>query len=145
PRSCLETPMKANSYPGVPPCGGGIPKPPQGGTPTRGMCVARVVCLIIRRTLPTLDGASGYGTLERLKYPQFPHEDVVGMADTTPSPLPLCTAEQRVAAVKQFDRANQVLASGDHDYAAQLLLGCCKIDPGNATYRQSLRQTQKLR
>jgi tetratricopeptide (TPR) repeat protein len=65
------------------------------------------------------------------------------MAERIPSPLPRLSAEQRLAAAKQFERANQVIAKGDHDYGVQLLLECCRIDPGNATYRQSLRHTQK--
>lgn len=67
------------------------------------------------------------------------------MADHTPSRLPRLTAEQRLAATKQFERAGQVAAAGDLDYSAQLLFNCCKIDPANPTYRQTLRQTQKLR
>jgi tetratricopeptide (TPR) repeat protein len=59
--------------------------------------------------------------------------------------LPRLTAEQRRAAVGQFERANQVLkgGAGDADYVMQLLLTCCKIDPSNLTYRQTLRQTQR--
>jgi tetratricopeptide (TPR) repeat protein len=65
------------------------------------------------------------------------------MAERIPSPLPRLSAEQRLAAAKQFERANQVIAKGDHDYGVQLLFECCRIDPANATYRQSLRHTQK--
>jgi tetratricopeptide (TPR) repeat protein len=71
-------------------------------------------------------------------------EDIEGMADFITS-LPRLTAEQRMTAAKQFERANQVLAAGDPDYGVQLLFNCCRIDPGNPTYRQALRQTQKLR
>jgi tetratricopeptide (TPR) repeat protein len=67
------------------------------------------------------------------------------MSDSTASKLPRLSAEQRLTAAKQFERANQVLASGDHDYGLQLLFNCCRIDPGNPTYRQSLRQTQRLK
>lgn len=66
------------------------------------------------------------------------------MAETNPSPLPRLTAEQRLAAAKQFERANQVITAGDPDYGVQLLFNCCRIDPGNPTYRQALRHTQKL-
>jgi tetratricopeptide (TPR) repeat protein len=66
------------------------------------------------------------------------------MADTNTSLLPRLTAEQRFAAAKQFERANQVITAGDPDYGVQLLFNCCRIDPGNATYRQALRQTQKI-
>src|SRR5688500_19789636 len=47
------------------------------------------------------------------------------------SRLPRLTPEQRRAAAGQFERANQVLAKGDFDYALPLLLNCCVIDPGN--------------
>ena len=57
---------------------------------------------------------------------------------STPSP------EQRRVAVGQFERANQVLATGNHDYGAQLLLTCCKLDPGNIIYRKALRKAQKI-
>ena len=62
---------------------------------------------------------------------------------TATSPLPKLTSEQRRAASGQFERANQVLNGGDHDYGLQLLLECCKIDPSNLIYRQTLRQTQR--
>ena len=58
---------------------------------------------------------------------------------TPPSP------EERRVAVGQFERANQVLATGNHDYGTQLLLTCCKLDPGNLTYRKALRKAQKVR
>ena len=64
------------------------------------------------------------------------------MADTSTT-LPKLTAEQRRAATGQFERANQVLKGGAHDYGLQLLLDCCKIDPANLIYRQALRQTQR--
>jgi tetratricopeptide (TPR) repeat protein len=75
--------------------------------------------------------------------PSLTPTDALGMADSTSSRLPRLTAEQRTAAAKQFERANQVLAAGDHDYGIQLLFNCCRIDPGNPTYRQLLRQTEK--
>jgi tetratricopeptide (TPR) repeat protein len=63
------------------------------------------------------------------------------MATTTT--LPKLTVEQRRAASGQFERANQVLKGGDHEYGLQLLLECCKIDPANLIYRQALRQSQR--
>jgi tetratricopeptide (TPR) repeat protein len=51
--------------------------------------------------------------------------------------------EQRQVAVGQFERAKQVLVSQNYDYAIQLLLACCQLDPANLTYRQLLRQTEK--
>lgn len=56
-----------------------------------------------------------------------------------PEPNP----EQRRIASERFERANQVVATGDFDYGIQLLMTCCKIDPANLIYRQTLRRTQK--
>ena len=53
------------------------------------------------------------------------------------------TPEERRVAVGQFERANQVLATGNHDYGAQLLVNCCKLDPGNLVYRKALRLAQR--
>src|SRR6266446_1598762 len=62
-------------------------------------------------------------------------------ASILPSPSP----EHRRVATGQFERANQVIASGDYDYGIRLLLSCCKLDPANLVYRQKLRRTQKLK
>jgi tetratricopeptide (TPR) repeat protein len=59
--------------------------------------------------------------------------------------LPAVSAEARRIAVERFDRANQVAASGNYDYAIQLLLTCCKLDPANYLFRQTLRRTQKAK
>ncbi|MCI0643005.1 MAG: tetratricopeptide repeat protein [Gemmataceae bacterium] len=59
------------------------------------------------------------------------------------STLPSLTPEQRRAAAGQFERANQVLASGNYDYGIQLLFNCCLIDPASPIYRQTLRQAEK--
>jgi serine/threonine protein kinase len=53
------------------------------------------------------------------------------------------TADQRVAAARQFDRASEVLAVGDDQYARHLLLTCCTLDPANLRYRQTLRQIKQ--
>jgi tetratricopeptide (TPR) repeat protein len=58
-----------------------------------------------------------------------------------PSPSP----EQRRVAAGQFERANQVVATGDYDYGIHLLRGCCKIDPANLLYRQALRRAEKAK
>jgi tetratricopeptide (TPR) repeat protein len=65
------------------------------------------------------------------------------MAGQPVSKLPRLTPEQRRAAAGQYDRANQVLANGDYDYALPLLMNCCLIDPANPVYRQVLRQATK--
>ena len=43
----------------------------------------------------------------------------------------------------QFERANQVIATGNYDYGIQLLISCCKLEPANLIYRQKLRKTEK--
>jgi tetratricopeptide (TPR) repeat protein len=66
------------------------------------------------------------------------------MAETATT-LPKLTPEQQRAAAGQFERANQVLKGGDHDYGLQLLLTCSKIDPANLIYRRHLRQAQRAK
>src|SRR5258708_5019736 len=58
-----------------------------------------------------------------------------------PSPTP----EQQRIVVGQFDRANQVVATGDYDYGVRLLQECCRIDPANLLYRQALRRAAKAK
>lgn len=53
--------------------------------------------------------------------------------------------EQRRIAAERFDRARQVITTGNLDYGLQLLLTCCKIDAGNLIYRQELRRAQKAK
>jgi tetratricopeptide (TPR) repeat protein len=67
------------------------------------------------------------------------------MPATMPSTLPRLTPEQRRAAAGQFDRANQVLTTGNQEYGIQLLLNCCKLDPANLVYRQTLRKAVKAK
>lgn len=57
--------------------------------------------------------------------------------------MPPPSPEQRRIAAERFDRARQVVATGNLDYGIQLLLACCKIDPANLIYRQELRRAQK--
>src|SRR5262245_55589998 len=67
------------------------------------------------------------------------------MADQQPPGVPPPTAEQRRIAASQFERANQVITTGNFDYGIQLLMTCCKLDPANLIYRQALRQTEKAK
>jgi Tfp pilus assembly protein PilF len=67
------------------------------------------------------------------------------MAANDFSHFPTLSPEQRRAAAGQFERANQVIATGNFDYGIQLLLTCCKLDPGNLIYRQALRKTEKAK
>lgn len=64
---------------------------------------------------------------------------------TPTSALPAPTPDQRRIAVAQFDRAGQVIATGNFDYGIELLTKCCKLDPGNLIYRKTLRKTQRAR
>jgi tetratricopeptide (TPR) repeat protein len=64
------------------------------------------------------------------------------MADSA-SALPPPNPEQRRIAVEQFERARQVIATGNFDYGIQLLQTCCKIDPANLNFRKALRHAQK--
>ena len=61
------------------------------------------------------------------------------------SPVPALTPDQRRAAAGQFERANQVVVTGNYDYGIQLLLSCTKLDPTNLMYRQALRRTAKAK
>ncbi len=65
------------------------------------------------------------------------------MAERTTPTLPTPSAEQKRIAAENFDRARQVLLTGNHDYGISLLTICCKFDPGNFFYRQALRRAQK--
>ncbi len=65
------------------------------------------------------------------------------MAEPSSSRLPVVSPEQRRIAADTFERARQVLASSNHDYAINLLRQCCKIDPSNFLFRQTLRRAQK--
>ncbi len=55
----------------------------------------------------------------------------------------VATPEQRRAAAGQYERACEVLAVGDSDYARHLLMSCCNLDPTNLRYRQALRQSRR--
>jgi tetratricopeptide (TPR) repeat protein len=67
------------------------------------------------------------------------------MANSDHSALPSPSPEHRRAAAGQFERANQVVATGNYDYGIRLLLSCCRLDPANLVYRQALRRTEKAR
>ncbi|MBV9125941.1 MAG: protein kinase [Planctomycetes bacterium] len=69
--------------------------------------------------------------------------------ETPPAPPPPSSSVLEVnpehlrAAAGQFERANQVIATGNFDYGIHLLLSCCKLDPANIGYRQTLRRLEK--
>jgi tetratricopeptide (TPR) repeat protein len=67
------------------------------------------------------------------------------MPQNDASALPRPSPDHRKVAVGQFERANQVIATGNYDYGIRLLLSCCKLDPANLIYRQALRRTEKTK
>src|SRR5438132_5081476 len=93
--------------------------------------------------LPLVVGRAGGGTsCDRC---QAPSRTGSVMAANDLSRFPTPNPEQRRVAAGQFERANQVIATGNFDYGIQLLLTCCKLDPGNLIYRQTLRKTEKAK
>ncbi len=74
------------------------------------------------------------------------HEKASAMPEQpSASPVPAPNAEQKRIAVQSFAKAKELLAEGGYDYAIQLLLTCCKLDPANFHYRKQLRETQKAK
>src|SRR6516162_9609452 len=67
------------------------------------------------------------------------------MPDNDPTTLPPPSPDQRKISAAQFEKANQVIATGNYDYGIQLLISCCKLDPANIVYRQTLRRTEKTK
>ncbi len=65
------------------------------------------------------------------------------MAERSTPTVPNPTPEQRRIAAENFERARQVLLTGNHDYGISLLTTCCKLDPANFLFRQGLRRAQK--
>lgn len=64
------------------------------------------------------------------------------MPDPAPI-LPVPTIEQKRIAQDSYIRAKEAIQTGNLDYAITLMLTCCKLEPANFMYRQSLRKTQK--
>jgi len=52
--------------------------------------------------------------------------------------------EEKRVAVGQFERAQPGPGHRQLRLGAQLLLNCCKLDPGNLTYRKAIRKAQKV-
>jgi tetratricopeptide (TPR) repeat protein len=61
------------------------------------------------------------------------------------SPVLAPDPEQRRAAASLFERASDVMASGDNPHAVTLLQECCRLDPAHLLYRQTLRRAAKAR
>jgi hypothetical protein len=54
------------------------------------------------------------------------------------------SAQQR-SAMTQFERASHFLATGNHNTAIAVLRTCCRLDPANIQFRQTLRQAQQAK
>ncbi|HEY2784032.1 MAG TPA: tetratricopeptide repeat protein [Fimbriiglobus sp.] len=65
------------------------------------------------------------------------------MSERSTPTVPTPTAEQRKIAADNFERARQVIATGNFDYGIDLLMTCCRLDPANVTFRSQLRKAQK--
>ncbi len=65
------------------------------------------------------------------------------MADRTPTSIPAVSPDQRRVAAENYERAREVLQSGNSDYAIQLLRTCCRLEPASLPFRQTLRRAQK--
>jgi tetratricopeptide (TPR) repeat protein len=78
----------------------------------------------------------------RRKRPSTLHE-MKTVPDDPPDALAV-TPQMRDAASKQFSHATEVIRTGgDLNYAQQLLLSCCKLDPANVMYRKMLREVTR--
>ena len=65
------------------------------------------------------------------------------MAGRSKSAVPTLSPDQRRIAAENFERAKQVIATGNFDYGINLLRTCCTLDPGHFTFRAALRKAQK--
>ncbi len=65
------------------------------------------------------------------------------MAVRSSTVLPPPTEAQRKIAVENYERARKVLQDKNYDYAIQMLMLCCRVDPANIPFRQALRRSQK--
>jgi serine/threonine protein kinase len=79
------------------------------------------------------------------KSPDPISRDTARDGDLPSASYPAPSSEQLQAAAGQFERANQVIASGNYDYGIHLLLSCCKLDPANLAYRRALRRSEYAR
>ena len=67
------------------------------------------------------------------------------LARQDPSRVHAPSPDQRRIAAERFEHARRAVNTGNHDYAVQLLLTCCEVDPRNFVFRQTLRRTQKAK
>lgn len=88
------------------------------------------------------DGDSGAEAASTLP-PDTKHGAMHDSASEANEAVAGVTEEHRRAAQGQFERALQVAATGQTDYAAHLLLTCCTLDPAELRYRKALRRLGK--
>jgi serine/threonine protein kinase len=81
---------------------------------------------------------------KRAKDPAASTENILAV-DHESTLLPTPNLEQKRAAAGQFDRAKEVIANRNFDYAIHLLITCCRLDPANLPYRKLLRNTVKAK
>jgi tetratricopeptide (TPR) repeat protein len=107
-----------------------------------------VAALVAGDTPAALQSSQRTLTGESLPFPEDSTAALDSTNDSVSDPtveqpvsrLPALTPEQRNAAMGQFERATEAIASRQPDYARHLLLSCCKLDPGNLVFRQALRR-----
>jgi serine/threonine protein kinase len=74
--------------------------------------------------------------------PLAPHHHSVSPDQDSPL-SPSVTTQQSQLAKRHFEQAQQTLAHGHREYALELLLDSCKLDPARLPYRQALRLAQR--
>jgi tetratricopeptide (TPR) repeat protein len=60
-----------------------------------------------------------------------------------PNAAQTTSPEQRQIAAASYAKAREAIGNNHLDYAITLLLTCCRLDPSNFLYRQTLRKAQK--
>lgn len=72
-------------------------------------------------------------------------EQEPAVSEAQSSVVPRPSSSHRKICINNFETANQAVAKGNFDYAIDLLQRCCKLDPANLIYRQTLRRTEKAK
>lgn len=67
------------------------------------------------------------------------------MAEMEPGTQAATRNDPARIAREQFERAQQVVTTGDLDYALRLLRSCLDLDPSRLVYRQTLRRTTRAK
>jgi len=67
------------------------------------------------------------------------------MSEAPSALVPRPSANHRKICAENFETANQAVTKNNYDYAISTLQVCCKLDPANLIYRQTLRRTEKAK